>query len=355
MHILFLRPHLKILCFTASFILLQRVYAQYDFTETNHLLDTYQHQLGNNVAAIIWKDGKTIYKKELGNFTVNTEVPVASCSKWLTAALVMTFVDEGRLSLDDSVGKYLPLFTQYGKGSIKIKDCLSHTTGLESPSVTLLSLIGEYRKREHMISLEEEVNDFARNRKLIAKPGTEFRYSNIGLNVAGHIVEVISGKNFEKIFQERIAIPLGMLHTSFAKGKGPANPSGGAYSTANDYTNFLAMILDKGVHRGKRVLSEKAVAEMERSRITLAMVKYAPDPADGYTYALGEWVEETDQNGSSTAVASPGLFGTWPLVDICHQYACIFLVKIFLSKKQRDIYLRIKQSIDSQMISTCLH
>jgi CubicO group peptidase (beta-lactamase class C family) len=265
----------------------------------------------------------------------------------------MSLVDEGKLSLDDSVGKYLPLFSKYGKGAIKIRHCLSHTTGLESGSMSIFGLIEEYKKRERMGSLEEEVNDFARNRKLLARPGTEFRYSSIGLNIAGRIAEIVSGKDFEEIFQERIAIPLGLKHTHFTNGKGPVNPSGSASSTAVDYMTFLAMILQKGAYQGIRILSEQSVSEMQKPQIRLSMVKYAPRPAAGFTYGLGEWVEESAKDGTSTAVASPGLFGSWPLVDNCHRYACLFFIKSLLNEKQKDIYLEIKKNIDSQFNNAC--
>src|SRR5215469_14813681 len=84
--------------------------AQYDFSETNRLLKIHQRSLGNDVVTLIWKDGKIIFSKEQGRFKKDTQVPIASCSKWLTAAMVMIFVDEGKLSLDDSIGKYLPIF-----------------------------------------------------------------------------------------------------------------------------------------------------------------------------------------------------------------------------------------------------
>jgi len=339
--------------FISFLLFFKSVSGQYDFSETDRLLKNHQHLLGNDVVTLVYKDGKIIFSKEQGRFKNNTEIPVASCSKWLTAAMVMTFVDEGKLSLDDSIGKFLPVFTRYGKGDIKIRNCLSHTTGLESGAMNLFSILREYRKRQLMDSLGEEVNGFAKNKKRIAEPGTEFRYSNIGLNIAGHILEVISGKKFEVLFQERIAIPLDMAHTSFTKGRGLPDPSGSAFSTANDYMHFLIMILQKGVYNGKRILSEKSVNQMQKPQISLGMVKYAPSPAEGYVYALGEWVEETDKNGNSEVVASPGLFGTWPLVDNCHQYACIFLIQSILSRKQRDVYVEIKKSIDQQILSSC--
>jgi len=58
---------------------------------------------------------------------------IASSSKWLSAALVMTFVDEGKLRLDDTVGMYLPVSTQHGKGGVTVRQCLSHLTGIKEP------------------------------------------------------------------------------------------------------------------------------------------------------------------------------------------------------------------------------
>ena len=88
--------------------------------------------MGENAVTLVYKNGKIIYQKSMGDFDARTQAPVASCSKWLTAALVMTFVDEGKLSLDDYVSKYIPEFTSYGKGYITIRQCLSHTTGIHS-------------------------------------------------------------------------------------------------------------------------------------------------------------------------------------------------------------------------------
>ena len=71
----------------------------------------------------------------LQDFTSTTRERIASCSKWLSAALIMTFVDEGKLSLNDSVGKFLPVMTANGKGNIRIWQCLSHTTGIKTGSL----------------------------------------------------------------------------------------------------------------------------------------------------------------------------------------------------------------------------
>ncbi len=328
----------------------QLAHAQYDFGGLDKKIETARKELGGHVVVMIYKDNKIIYQKSLGEeFNPKTQAPIASCSKWLTAALVMTYVDEGKLSLDDPIGKYLPVFKQYNKGYITLRHCLAHLTGIESDAGRPLKAIFERRKYK---SLEEEVNDFASKKEITANAGLEFSYSNVGLNIAGRILEVITRRSFEQLMQERITRPLMMRNTSFS-GINAVNPSGGAVSTAADYMNFLAMILNKGVFNGKRILSEKAIADMQTAQTTPSMIRYAPKAAQGYNYGLGEWVLATDENGKTTVVASPGLFGTWPMIDNCRGYACLFFTKGLLGEEKRDLYLDMKAVIDAQIASNC--
>lgn len=321
---------------------------QPNFSELDRKLENAKKELGGNAVAVIYKDGKIIYQKNLGEFNSKTQAPIASCSKWLTAALVMSFVDQGKLSLDDKVSKFLPIFIKYSKGYITIKDCLSHLTGIESEPLKLLSLFAGKK----YATLEAEVNDFASKKEIQSNPGIEFRYSNIGLNIAGRVLEVMTKRSFEQLMQEYITRPLEMRSTNFSSFNS-MNPSGGAISTAGDYINFLSMILNKGVFKGKRILSEKAITEMQTSRTTPSMIKYAPKAAEGFNYGFGEWIMEADENGLGTVLGSPGLFGTWPMVDKCRGYACIFFTKGILGEEKKELYLSMKTSIDEQLKSTC--
>jgi CubicO group peptidase (beta-lactamase class C family) len=339
---------MKVSTVLISLLLLQAAKAQYNFTELEKKLSQYQQQLGGNVVAMIYKDSQLIYKKEMGDFKANTVAPIASCSKWLTAALVMTFVDEGKLSLDDKVSKYIPEFTNYGKGYITIRNCLSHTTGIEEERLSLASII----KISRYESLEKEVNDFMSKHEIYAQPGLQFSYGAVGLNIAGRVLEIISKKSFDQLMTQRIFRPLNMKASTFYSEKAP-NPSGGAKSTAADYMNFLTMILNKGMFNGKRVLSELSVEEMRKPQTSLDMIRYAPPTAEGFNYALGEWVLEADAGGNTTVVASPGLFGTWPMVDNCRGYACIIFVKNLLRDSRKEIYTDIKKAIDAQIVSKC--
>jgi CubicO group peptidase (beta-lactamase class C family) len=266
------RNCVKVSLIAVFLLLLQTIQAQYNFTELDQKLVTLKKELGSNFSLLVYRDGKIIYDKSIGEFTPKTQVPIASSSKWLTAALVMVLVDEGKLSLDDKVSKFLPIFNKYSKGYITIRQCLSHLTGIESEPIKLSNLI----KRNKYNSLEEEVEEFATKKEIIANPGLEFRYSNIGLNIAGRIIEIVSRRGFEQVMQEKILRPLQMRNTSFSSFNA-VNPSGGAVSTANDYMNFLVMILNKGMYNGKRILSEASIELMQTAQTTSPMIKYTPN------------------------------------------------------------------------------
>lgn len=329
-------------------LFLQPLPAQYNWTELDQELQSKQQLLGNNVVCLLWKGDSLVYKKEMGAFNSKTQAPIASCSKWLTAALVMMFVDEGKLSLDDKVVKYIPEFEKYFKNYITIRQCLCHMTGIADDSKFLKRMM----ERRKFSSLEEEVNSFAA-REIRANAGTDFWYGNIGLNIAGRVLEVISKKKFELLIKTKLFVPLGMTKTSFNDPNGYAvNPSGGAQSTADDYMKFLVMLMNKGKYNGQQVLSEEAVNQMMQVQDKPEQIKYAPKAAEGFMYALGSWVVEKENN-TATALASPGLFGTWPMIDFCRGYAYIVFVKNLLGEERAGAHLEIKKIIDGQIKSTC--
>ena len=225
--------------FTAIILLFfQPVFAQARWSALDQELQAKQKLLGNDLVVMIWSSDSLLYKKELGQFNSKTQAPIASCSKWLTAALVMQFVDEGKLSLDDKVVRYIPEFEKYFKSYITIRHCLSHMTGISDEGNFFKKLL----QRKKFSSLEEEVNSFAA-REIRANPGTDFWYGNIGLNIAARVLEVVSKKKFDILIKQKLLNPLGMRKTSFSTLDGSApNPSGGAISTAEDYMKFLVML-----------------------------------------------------------------------------------------------------------------
>ena len=318
--------------------------AQVSFSALDEALVKNQKQLGNNLVMMVWKDS-LIYQKELGDFNARTPAPIASCSKWLTAALVMQFVDEGKISLDDKVARWLPEFDRYGKGYITIRHCLSHMTGIaddDRPGKKLL-------QRKKFSSLEEEVDYFA-SRKIRVNAGEDFWYGNIGINIAARVLEVISKKRFDLLIKQRLFTPLGMRRTTFSNLDASAlNPSGGAKSTAEEYMKFLVMLLNKGKSSiGKQILSEESVNELFSIQTKETPISYAPKSAEGFNYALGSWVIE-EKDGKAVSLSSPGLFGTWPMINLEKGYASIVFVKSLLGEERAEIHMEFKQILDEAL------
>lgn len=227
---------------------------------------------------------------------------IASQSKPITAAALMVLVDEGKVSLDDPVEKYLPEFRgqmviaekdkehvllRKLKHPITVRNILAHTSGLpfrspiEVPTLDRLSLADRVRSYA-MLGLDFE-------------PDTKYQYSNAGINTAGRIIEVVSGKSFEDFLNQRLLAPLGMKDTSFWPSEGhipriakaykpdpktkelvetqidqlqyplgnrsqrTSMPAGGLFSTASDLARFYQMLLNRGQFEGKQILSESSV------------------------------------------------------------------------------------------------
>src|ERR1700744_6168816 len=98
----------------------------YNFKPLDQVLDQDQKPLDKNFTVLVYKNAQVVYGKEMGEAKANMPVAVGSISGWLTAAVALALVDQGKLSLDDKVSTYLPIFKTYGKGFITIRQCLTH-------------------------------------------------------------------------------------------------------------------------------------------------------------------------------------------------------------------------------------
>jgi CubicO group peptidase (beta-lactamase class C family) len=144
-----------------------------------------------------------------------------------------------------------------------------------------------------------------------------------------------------------------MRNSTFTNFESAVDPSGGAKSTANDYMNFLVMLLNNGMYQGQRILSEESIREMRKTQTKPELIKYAPKTAEGFNYALGAWVIEQNNSGKATTLTSPGLFGTWPMIDYCRGYAYIFFVKTLLGEERANAQMEIREVIDRIFPSEC--
>jgi CubicO group peptidase (beta-lactamase class C family) len=324
-------------------LFLQSSYSQQDFAALNAMITKNEKALGKDLVVAINKEGKNIFLREADELKLKTPAPIASCSKWLTAALVMIFVDEGKINLDEPIATYIPLFEKNMKGYVTLRNCLSHTTGLDVGPSGVMKLA----QRSKFNSLEEEIIFFATKKEIIDNPGEAFAYSGVGLNIAGRVIEVVSKKSFDRVIVEKLFRPLGMKTATFSNDNGGAiNPSGGAICSAFDYINFMQMMLNKGMFNGKRILSEKSIDEMMKTQTLDLRVRFTPESGKGMNYALGSWIQE-DENGKGTVFTSPGAFGTWPWIDTNRNYVGIIFAKSLLGEQKKELYLRMKEIADA--------
>lgn len=257
---------------------------------------------------------------------------IASMTKPVTAAAILMLQDDGKLSVDDPVAKYLPelggLKTTDGKPArITLRHLLTHTSGM-----------GEATKEESKAArtLANLIPCFAK-KPLQFTPGTKWEYCQSGINSLGRIIEVVSGESLPEFMQERLFDPLGMKDTTFyptrrqvarlakvyksAGGKleeatagllGGRNPTsrdrypaanGGLFSTAADYGRFCQMLLNQGTLDGKQYLRPESVKLMSTVQTGSLVTGFTP----GNGWGLGCCVVRRPQG--VTGMLSPGTFG----------------------------------------------
>ena len=170
----------------------------------------------------IVRGGRIVYAKAYGKQSETIATPradapyqIASISKQFTAAAILLLEDEGKLSLDDTVAKWIPGITDGDK--ITIRQLLSHTSGLQDYWPQDYS----FAAMEKPVTPQEIVDRWAK-KPLDFAPGTQWQYSNTGYVVAGMIVEKAAGKPLLTYLQDKVFKPLGMkaIDQDLAIGKG---------------------------------------------------------------------------------------------------------------------------------------
>ena len=164
---------------------------------------------------LIAKNGQPVFRKAYGMANLELEVPnkpeyvfcIGSMSKQFTAVSILQLAQEGKLSLDEDIRKYLPWYNTHGR-KITMANLLSHTSGIpsfsEKPDFIQKGII-DHSKRE--------MADYFMNDSLLFEPGTDWSYSNSGYTVANLVLEEVSGMSFSDYVQNHIFEPLGMKKT----------------------------------------------------------------------------------------------------------------------------------------------
>jgi CubicO group peptidase (beta-lactamase class C family) len=198
------------------------------------------------------KDGRPLLTRAYGMANLEYGVPITpetvfesgSVAKQFTAAALVLLAQDGKLSLDDDIRKYLPEVPSFGGQKITIRHLLTHTSGLRD-QWGLLGLLG--RGPGTQVHSPATTVDLVKHQRDLNFPvGSEHLYSNTGYTLAGEIVARVSGKSLDAFSQERLFKPLGMTktqwrddHTEIVKNRATAyagSPSG--FRTNMSFTNI---------------------------------------------------------------------------------------------------------------------
>lgn len=225
--------------------------------------------------------------------------PWGSLSKQVAAALIMRLIDQGKMTLDTSIGSALPDFPNTQTAAVTVRELLLHTSGLPNPDATPADANGVpafYTRTDPMAGGRADAIGFCAG-GAVSEPGSTFSYNNCDTIVLGAMIEAATGRQYASLLKEEIAEPAGIAslrlaspneHPVQARGTGGPIPrvnlatfgAGGALiGTVDGVLAFDRALM------ANRLVSPEGTAEMWKG-----------DPALGYV-ALGAWSFEAPLTG----------------------------------------------------------
>ena len=278
-------------------------------------------------AVLLAKKGVPLYEAAFGEAnkdfgvknTSDTKFNLGSMNKMFTAVSVMQLVEAGKLSLDDTLGKFMPAGAMRPEvlSKVRVKHLLSHTSGLGS------YFNDEWDRQSR--ALYRTVDDWMpliRNDSLQFEPGTRWSYSNTGMLLLGKVIEKASGQDYFTYVREHVAKPAGMTSTdayqldrvnrNLAVGyeregedaNGPVyrnnlfehvirgGPAGGGYSTVGDLTRFAEAL------KAGKLVSQASVRTLTTPKPELS------SPAYGFGFVIDEGGRIVGHSGGFNGINS---------------------------------------------------
>ena len=295
---------------------------------------------------------------------------IYSMTKPITSVAALILMEEGRLTLEDPVSRFLPEFARMqvlerpAVRPITIRHLLTHTAGfaagekLRGPAVDRLN----EARLDELPSLAAYATGLAAL-PLANDPGERFSYDGVNSEVLSRVIEVVAGMPFDEFLSKRVLAPLRMLDTGFsvppdqrarivemtstdatgrllAASAGANKPgemlkrypsgAGGLYSTAADYARFCQMLLNAGELDGVRILGRKAVELMMTNHLT-QLSPPVNEFNDGEGFGLGGYVvldpARRGQLGSVGQFGWSGAAATWFTIDPHEQLIAILMMQ----------------------------
>ncbi len=362
------------------------------------------------VVAIAATGNEVIYQGAFGKrdlskdalMTANSVFWIASMTKAVTAAAGMQLVEQGKLSLDEPIGKVLPDLAspqvlegfdakgepklRPAKKPITLRQLMTHTAGFaydmwNGDMVAYLEKTGTPGITT--------CQNAALKTPLMTDPGTRWEYGT-NIDFVGKAVEAVSGKRLDAYLRDHMFTPLGMNDTGFkisdamrkhlvgmhARGEDGALATipfeleqapefhmggGGLYGTAADYIKFTQMILNKGRGNGNQLLKPETVAQMGQNNIgdltmgkMTAAIGWATNDVDLYPDIVKKWglsflinTAKTSEGRSAGSLAWAGLANTYFWIDPARNVTGVILMQLlpFADKKCLEAFAGFERGV----------
>ena len=257
---------------------------------------------GSPFDMVLARDGNILFhdafgEDDYGKFTINTPTEIASITKLFTGILFAQFVDQNIIGIDDPVGKYLPDFPLEGPQALTLRHCFTHTSGLDGHAL-YGGVHNPWLENTLILTLQDQ------------RVGTKYNYNGMGYNLAGKVMEVVSGKSIFRLFHEYLYEPLGMENTYH-----DWDLAISVYSTAYDLAILAQMILNGGSYGGKTYFSEETFEKI----LPKDLKHFYPnltyfndwdrDRPVGIGTVIQEWKVKDEQTGEDIYMLSKNVIG----------------------------------------------
>ena len=257
---------------------------------------------GSPFDMVLARDGNILFhdafgEDDYGKFTINTPTEIASITKLFTGILFAQFVDQNIIGIDDPVGKYLPDFPLEGPQALTLRHCFTHTSGLDGHAL-YGGVHNPWLENTLILTLQDQ------------RVGTKYNYNGMGYNLAGKVMEVVSGKSIFRLFHEYLYEPLGMENTYH-----DWDLAISVYSTAYDLAILAQMILNGGSYDGKTYFSKETFEKI----LPKDLKHFYPnltyfndwdrDRPVGIGTVIQEWKVKDEQTGEDIYMLSKNVIG----------------------------------------------
>ncbi|MEM2207588.1 MAG: serine hydrolase [Sulfolobales archaeon] len=268
----------------------------------------------------IVKNGEVVYSRSYGFKDVERGLPptsrtiygIGSVTKSFTALAILKLVENGKLSLDDEVSRFVPIKLEAMGKPIRIHHLLTHSSGIPALAYAEAFIRGSLGLDSQWlpVSTPEDVISFMSDYEswVHSEPGTKYFYLNEGYVLLGYIISKISGASYEDFVRASILKPLGMERTYIEEHEVSRDPDvavpyiidregkhvksrfpfgikadGGLLSNCEDMAKYLMMLIERGYYSGSEVVSRSSIELMERKYIKIPSGLFKDD---SYGYGL---------------------------------------------------------------------